>query len=143
MSAPPPPALAIMAIAARVRRWRLPSGTTLERLGAAPPLGVRVTADLSAPVEEGDAVLVLPPAKLDLRTPEALAESLPDPRSIAGALVVVAPFGPRVGLLARFSLVRVEPVPRSVRGAALLLRGYRHVGGGVDPASGLDLAWAE
>lgn len=130
-------------LAARVRRWRLPTGVAIDRLGARPPLGVRVTADLSAPIEAGDAVLVLPSAQLDGSLPAAIAEALPDPRSIAGALLVVAPVAPLSGLLARLSLRRAEPIARSVRGAALLLRGYRHVGGGVDPVSGLDLVWGE
>ncbi len=137
------PAVSALPIAARVRRWRIAAGTSLDRLGAHPPLGVRVTADLSAPIEEGDAVLVLPSAQLDVSFPAALAEALPEPRSIAGALLVVAPVAPRAGLLARLSLRRAEPIPRSVRGAALLLRGYRHIGGGVDPESGLDLVWGE
>jgi hypothetical protein len=130
-------------IAARVRRWRLATGVAIERLGARPPLGVRVTADLSAPIEEGDAVLVLPSAQLDASLPAAIAEVLPDPRTIAGAWVVVGPVAPLSGLLARLSLRRAEPIARSVRGAALLLRGYRHIGGGVDPESGLDLVWGE
>lgn len=132
-----------LAIAARVRRWRIATGGSLERLGARPPLGVRVTADLSAPIDEGDAVLVLPSAQLDASLPAALAEVLPEPRAIAGALVVIAPVAPLSGLLARLSLRRAEPIARSVRGAALLLRGYRHIGGGVDPESGLDLVWGE
>jgi hypothetical protein len=140
MSAPPVPPLAI---AARVRRWRVATGVSLERLGAHPPLGVRVQADLSGPIEQGDAVLVLPSAQLDPSLPAAVAEVLPDPRTIAGALVVVVPAAPLSGLLARLSLRRAEPIARSVRGAALLLRGYRHIGGGVDPESGLDLVWGE
>ncbi len=34
-------------------------------------------------------------------------------------------------------------LPRGLRGAALLLRGYVDVEGALDPASGLDLVWGK
>lgn len=139
--APPPTPLPIEG---RVRRWRVPSGVALGKLGAPSPLGVRETAPLApAPLEPGDAVLALPPSAVDANAPWALAESLPDPAATAGALVVLLPSPLRTGLLAKLSLRRVESIPRAVRGAALLLRGYRAIGGGVDPHSGLDLVWGE
>ncbi len=143
MSAAPTP----LAIAPRVHRWRLPTGVTLALVSSTPPLGVARVADLVGPIEQGDAVLIVPPASIlasiDATSPAALAEALPDPRSVAGAIVVVAPMPARTGWLARLSLRRATPLARSVRGAALLLRGYRRVGGGLDAASGLDLAWGE
>jgi hypothetical protein len=150
MSAPEPTsknARLGLAIEARVTRWRVPSGLALDKLGAPPPLGVRVAAPLAPlPIEQGDAVLAQPPASNDLDAPTVIAtlvEALPDPRTVAGAPVVVLPTPPATGLLARLALRRVAPIPRALRGAALLLRGYRSIGGGVDPRSGLDLVWGE
>lgn len=132
------PAPAAAPIAARVRRWRLPRGGKLPT-GAA-PLGVRATRALEdGPIEPGDAVWMSPPAGVDV--PSALAAALPEPSAVRGALLVVGPAA-EVGTFARL-LGRERRVPRAVRGSALLLAGYRAIAGGVDPASGHDLCWAD
>ncbi|GAC1598362.1 MAG: hypothetical protein NVS3B20_20660 [Polyangiales bacterium] len=65
---------------------------------------------------------------------------LPEPDACACAMVIVAPKGHRGGFLSRV-FGRDRSVPRPVRGAALLLKGYSDIAGGVDPDSGLDLVW--
>lgn len=129
MSAPPLP------IAARVRRWHAPHGL------AGAPLGVSAIAPAGAPIEAGDAVWIAPPALAEPDSPDALLPLLPELAAVRGALVVVAP-GAALGLFARMFRPRA-PLARAVRGSALLLRGYQAIGGGVDPVSGLDLAWGE
>jgi hypothetical protein len=72
-----------------------------------------------------------------------IAAQIPEARSMsAGALVVVLgeADAPR-GALARL-FGRKPEVARAVRCSALLARGYVRLGGGVDPKSGYDLAWA-
>jgi hypothetical protein len=117
-----------------VRRWRLLPGHRLPRGSA--PLGVAATEPFGE-LRDGDAVW-FQPGGLDREAPEALAGSLPDAASIG--LIVVSPLATEGGFLSRV-LGRELRVPRAVRGSALLLRGYRRIGGGVDPASGLDLCW--
>ncbi|MBI2393463.1 MAG: hypothetical protein HYV09_28035 [Deltaproteobacteria bacterium] len=127
-----------LAVASRVKRWRLPRGARLPT-GAA-PLGVRATRALEdGPIEAGDAVWVAPPSGVD--APSALAAALPDPSTVRGALIVVGPAA-EVGTFARL-LGRERRLPRAVRGSALLLAGYAAIGGGVDSQSGHDLCWGE
>jgi len=118
-------------IAERVRRWRgaIPRGAT--------PLGVSACAPGVDALTDGDAIVFAPTCEYD--DPAALSAALPEP--IAGALIVVCESGDS-SLFGRL-LGRRLRVARAVRGAALLLRGYRHIGGGVDPVSGLDLCWGE
>lgn len=118
-----------------VRRWRLVPGQRLPRGSA--PLGVTSSAALDGSLLEGDA-LWLSPTGVD-EVP-ALAAMLPDPATFRG-LVVIGPSAAETGFLSRI-LGRERHVPRAVRGAALLLRGYRAIAGGVDPKSELDLCWA-
>jgi uncharacterized protein with von Willebrand factor type A (vWA) domain len=70
-----------------------------------------------------------------------VARQVPDASTLApGALVVVlGDAAASDGLLAR--LKRPARVARALRASALLARGFRHIGGGVDAASGHDLAW--
>jgi hypothetical protein len=134
-----------LAIASRVQRWRVPKNAS------APPraLGVRATApfDPSDPssvssIEAGDAIWVVPLGLDERATPWDLVALLPEPEAVRGALVVMAPVATRAGFFAR--LLGSEPaVARAVRGSALLLKGYGAIGGGRDPASGLDLVWGE
>ena len=44
-------------------------------------------------------------------------------------------------LLQRLFTRAPMPVARATRGNALLIQGYRRLGGGIDPVSGIDLAW--
>lgn len=121
-----------------VRRWRLLPSTSLPRGSA--PLGVSSCEPLdAAELREGDALWFVP-AGVDPDVPAALASALPDPATFRG-LIVVGPTVAERGFFARV-LGRETRVRRAVRGSALLLRGYRDVGGGLDPASGLDLCWA-
>ncbi|MBK7400345.1 MAG: hypothetical protein IPJ34_29850 [Myxococcales bacterium] len=117
-----------------VTRWR---SDQLDRGRA--PLGVGIALSLSAgPLEPGDAVFL----ELAESDPVALAARLPPP--VPGVTLVL---GPRQtdekgqgSPLARFFGRRPQSSPRGVRGSALLLAGYRDIGGGVD-AGGLDLCW--
>jgi hypothetical protein len=102
-------------------------------LGA--PIGPTFAREMG---EAGRAILVVPTSIDD---PAALAAMLPDPEQTGGAIVILPGEVPQ-GLAARI-FGRVQRVPRAVRGAALLLRGYRAIAGGVDPASGIDLCWGE
>lgn len=72
----------------------------------------------------------------------AVARQLPRASELApGTLVVVLGDSmPAGGLFAR--LRRPAHVARALRCTALLARGFVDVGGGVDPKSGQDLAWA-
>ncbi len=57
-----------------------------------------------------------------------------------GTLVLVLPAAARgPGLLDR--LAPAPTIPLALRCTALVAQGYTGVGGGVDPASGLELAW--
>ena len=134
MSAPPS-----LPLAARVRRWRISDGERMPRA----LLGVAALAKLDGgPLEPGDALWVAPRKLEDRATPWALVRALPDPSLIAGAIVVVAPEALAGGFFSRL-IGGERPLSRAVRGAALLLRGYFAIAGGVDPASGLDLVWGE
>ncbi len=115
----------------RVRRWRgtPPRGTA--------PLGISARAPGTDGLIDGDALVITPTAECE--DPAALAATLPAP--VPGALLVVFESGD-ASMLARLLGRRVR-VSRAVRGAALLLAGYRAIGAGVDPASGLDLCWGE
>lgn len=128
-----------LALASRVRRWRLPPGVSAPR-GA--PVGVSRATPLDASLEPGDAVW-LELRGVDLSgahdAPAAVAQALPDPVTLPGVTIVLAPS--RARLFERL-VGREVHVSRSVRGSALLLRGYVDVGGGRDPSSGLDLCWA-
>jgi hypothetical protein len=67
-----------------------------------------------------------------------LLDELPVPPT--GTLVLLLPeLARRPGLLGR--LARPEAVPLAIRCTALLARGFTNVGGGVEPTSGLELAW--
>lgn len=114
----------------RVRRWR-----------GSPPKGGALGVTASAPgtdaLAEGDAIAIAPTTEVD--DPGALAAMLPAPTP--GALIVVFESAD-ASMFARLLGRRVR-VSRAVRGAALLLAGYRAIGGGVDRASGQDLCWAE
>jgi len=117
-----------------VIRWR---SDQLDRGRA--PFGVSSVLPLAAgPLEPGDA-LFLEFADLD---PVALAARLPAP--VPGVTLVLGPrrSDERGGgsALARLFGRRPPTSPRGVRGSALLLAGYRELGGGVD-AAGLDLCW--
>lgn len=117
-----------------VTRWR---SDQLDRGRA--PLGVAAVLSVSAgPLEAGDALFL----ELGDSDPVALAARLPAP--VPGVTLVL---GPRRtdergsgSALARFFGRRPPSSPRGVRGSALLLAGYRQIGGGVD-ADGLDLCW--
>jgi hypothetical protein len=126
-----------LAIDGRVRRWR-PHGA----MPSGPLLGVseRVT---EGPIEPGDALWIAPPALDDRASPWPLVELLPEPEAVRGALVVVAPVAATPGFFSRLLGGGDRALARSVRGAALLLKGYRSIGGGVDPSTGLDLTWGE
>ncbi|MGZ3420018.1 MAG: hypothetical protein ACXWUG_09600 [Polyangiales bacterium] len=121
-------------IASEVKRWR-PIGS-LPRGSA--PLGVSASAPFDGTLSPGDAIWCAPDVR-DAESPAALESLLPEP--LPGALVFVAPSVAKPGLFARLTGGETK-IPRAVRGSALLLRGYRDVAGGLDPASGLDLAWA-
>lgn len=121
-----------------VRRFRLPKGTQLPRSA---PLGVRSTAPLDTQLDEGDAVWITPPTGGPLDS-VSISLLLPEPATLGSGLVMIGPIAGESGLLSRV-FGREVRVPRAVRGSALLLAGYRNVGGAVDPASGLDLCWAE
>ena len=122
-----------LSIAPRVQRWHAPYGL----VGA--PLGISRVASTDATIEPGDAVWIAPHGLVDRASPSALLRWLPEP--VQGALVFVAP-DESVGLFTRLFRSRV-PLTRAVRGSALLLRGYHAIGGGIDPISGLDLAWGQ
>jgi hypothetical protein len=123
-----------LAIAAEVKRWRV--------IGALPrgsaPLGVSSSAPFDGTLAPGDAIWSAPDVR-DPESPAALETLLPEP--ILGALIFVAPAIAKPGIFARLTGGETR-LPRAVRGAALLLRGYRAIEGALDPASGLDLAWA-
>jgi hypothetical protein len=72
----------------------------------------------------------------------SIARQIPAASSVApGTLVVVlGEAAPGDGLFARFR--GATKIARARRGSALLARGWVRVGGGVDPVSGSDLAWA-
>ncbi len=135
-----PPLAPTNVIASLVQRLRLPEGTSLPR--GSVPLAVTVTTKLSeGAIVEGDAVWLAPAVTED---PYALAQTLPEPHSVAGAWVILgpnAPSAPSRTLLSRLFGSKQLGSPRAVRGSALLLRGYRNVGGGFDAKSGLDLCW--
>lgn len=139
MSKPAPHALSL-----RVQRWRLLPGHKLPRGSA--PLGVSLSAPvdvaqgrhLDAELLDGDAVWFQPNG-IDPEAPAALAAVLPAPSE--ARLIVVSPLAAEASFFARV-LGREIRLPRAVRGSALLLRGYRSIEGGLDPASGLDLCWA-
>jgi hypothetical protein len=73
----------------------------------------------------------------------AIAPEIPAARELAaGALVVVIDASETArGFFAKLARKKRPPVARAVRGSALLARGFVRLGGGVDDASGLDLAW--
>lgn len=121
-------------IASEVKRWRV--------IGALPrgsaPLGVAASAPFDGTLAPGDAIWCAPDVR-DPESPAALESLLPEP--MAGGLIFVAPAIAKPGIFARLTGGETR-VPRAVRGSALLLRGYTDIGGALDPASGLDLAWA-
>jgi hypothetical protein len=121
-----------------VRRFLLPHGVTLPRSA---PLSIRKTAPLGSPTEEGDAVWISPPSTGPI-DPVSISLTLPEPASMGAGLVMIGDLAGEAGLFSRL-LGREVRVPRAVRGSALLLAGYRNVCGALDPASGLDLCWAE
>jgi hypothetical protein len=71
-----------------------------------------------------------------------VAAQIPDTSEVApGALVVVlGDVASSSGIFGRLLRAR-RSIPRAIRGSALLARGYVRIGGGIDDASGLDLAW--
>ncbi len=100
---------------------------------------------LGAQVHEGarDVLVTLGPD--DGADVASVARALPDPTTLGrGALVVVLPDVASARSLAGrlfAALGRAPGVPRVLRCTALLARGYVDVGGGVDPETGVDLAW--
>jgi len=110
----------------QVTRWRgtLPRGTA--------PFGVTACAPGLDDLQEGDALVFAPTSDFD--DPAALAALLPAP---SGAPLVVLPCGDS-SFLARVLGKRVR-VSRAVRGSALLLAGYRDIGGAV--SGGVELCW--
>ena len=146
MSARPP-----LSIAGRVRRWRVLPGSETRALGVTTTLPLAmdsVRGDLErgdlgrADLEPGDAIWIAPRVLEDRTTPWGLVALLPEPESTRGALVVLSPNLPREGFFAR--LVGGEhSLPRGLRGSALLLKGFGHIGAGIDPVTGLDLIWGE
>jgi hypothetical protein len=120
-----------------VKRFRLPSPTT--KLPRSAPLGVTTSAPLGTPLEDGDAIWITPPGPVDA---VSLSLVLPEPPSIGVGLVIISPIAGETGLMSRL-LGREVRIPRAIRGSALLLAGYRNIGGAIDPASGLDLCWGE
>lgn len=109
------------------------------KLPRSAPLGVHASAPLGAPREDGDAVWITPPGPVDA---VSLSLLLPEPASLGAGFVIISPIAGEPGLMSRL-LGREVRIPRAVRGSALLLAGYRNVAGAIDPASGLDLCWAE
>jgi hypothetical protein len=102
------------------------------------PFGV-AAVPFDGALEEGDAVWVAPDAAHDATS---LSLTLPEPASLGRGFVVIGPTVGESGLFSRL-LGREVRIARAVRGSALLLAGYRNIGGGVDPVSGLDLCWGE
>ena len=136
---PAPRAPQKLAIDGRVRRWRprgaMPNGAIF---------GVTTRGEAATiAIEPGDAFWVSPPPLGDRSSPWPLVELLPEPEAVRGALVVVAPTASASGFFSRLLGAGERTLPRALRGAALLLKGYRAIGGGVDPTSGLDLVWGE
>ena len=74
---------------------------------------------------------------------EIVAAQLPPAESLArGSLVVIlGEVASEQRLLGRLLMRRAATVARAVRGSALLARGYARLGGAIDAASRLDLAW--
>ena len=132
-----------LSIAGRVERWR-----TI--VGGRPPCGPRgsplavVNHFALEPHSEwrtGDAIWLVPPdgAAVSFAT---LVGLIPDPCPVSGALVVISSGGQTTSFFSRLWKAPT-PVPRALRGSALLLKGYRAIAGGIDPSSGLDLIWGE
>ncbi len=116
-----------------VLRWRADDLDVREA-----PLGVGARASSGDPIVAGDAFFV----EIGEDDPASLAGRLPPP--VPGVLLFVGPRRARPTALGRFGRifgVRPDTIPRSVRGTALLLAGYRDIGGAVDAATGLDLVW--
>jgi len=122
----------------------LPTPGALRLLGRARPGRVRPPLGLAS--WAGDAVdvailLPRPPADRSASLDEIAAE-IPEPSTLApGTLVLVlGEVEPPETLLGRW-LGGKKVVPRADRCSALLARGYERIGGGVDVATGHDLAW--
>lgn len=116
-----------------VRRWR---AADLDPRDA--PLGIVARAAADSPMLEGDAFFL----EVGEDDPRLLAARLPAP--LPSVPLFLGPRRARPTPLVRFGRlfgVRPETVPRAARGAALLLAGYRDIGGAIDPATGLDLVW--
>jgi hypothetical protein len=73
----------------------------------------------------------------------AIARQLPNPTSLGeGTLVLLLPEADAPGgVLGRLFGAGRPKIARAIRCSALLARGYVGVGGGIDPVTGLDLAW--
>ena len=122
---------------------RVPQPTSLRvetRAGSGklprPPFGLsQWTADAAA------VAIVLDASACDLQSEAEVAAMLPPPSSVGpGTYVFVMGAASRgAGLLRRW--LGTVAVSRAVRCTALLARGYVGVGAGVDPVSGVDLAW--
>ena len=113
------------------------AASACERLRKQAPFGVHKVERLEGEMEEGDALFITPDAAHDA---VSLSLTLPEPAALGRGCVVIAPSVGETGLFSRL-LGREQRIARAVRGSALLLAGYRNIGGGVDPASGLDLCW--
>lgn len=104
--------------------------------GATPPVpfGLRAWSD-----DPGADVAVV----VDANDARAIASEIPPARELPeGALVVVLDASEAArGFFAKLTKKKLAPVERATRGSALLARGYVRLGGGVDDATGLDLAW--
>jgi hypothetical protein len=101
----------------------------------------RIAADArDVPALSDDAWVIAPASLTEGTAPDALATALPTPTSLEIGWLVVLGAAPARGWLSRLR-GRAPELPRGVRGAALLLAGYRAIGGGIDRASGLDWVW--
>ena len=125
-------------IRAGVRRWRTAPGSP-------PPLsafGVDAHASLDdGAIVEGDAIYFIPRALVDQATPWGLVQLLPEPETLRGAMLVIAPTTGGAGFFTRVFGGGARTIPRALRGSALLLKGFSSIGGAFDPSSGLDLVW--
>jgi hypothetical protein len=128
MTRPRPAAIRLATLADGIQPARWPS----------PPFGLR------AWTSDADAVAVLIDAtEADVRDVAAVAAQLPEPQTVApGAAVVVLGVAARTARGWRRLLgARHVAVPRAVRCAALLVRGYVDIGCAPDDKPGSDLAW--
>jgi hypothetical protein len=104
----------------------------------APPFGLAGWSE----TPEGDLAVVLRSPGSATPTLADVAAQVPDSATLPPGtlLVILGELEPSGALLARW-LGRNVRVARALRTSTLLAFGYERLGGGVDPASGHDLAW--